>query len=92
MFLEDVKIVSTAPCVVVPDRIRFRARFSDDICEVMPYLNAVIKNGIYNHEGNVLSFTKDERLITLYPREVTVAKALNSDDAGEITEWLKTLI
>jgi ArsR family metal-binding transcriptional regulator len=92
MFLKDIQILSTAPCVVVPDRIRFRARFSDDISGILPYLNAVIKNGIYNHEGKILSFTKDQRLITLYPREVTVAKALNDEDARGITVWLKELI
>lgn len=92
MFLQDIRILSTAPCVVVPDKIRFRARFSQDISVVMPYLNTVIKNGVYNHENHILSLTKDERLITLYPLEVTVAKALNDQDASEVTEWLKELI
>lgn len=92
MFLKDIKILSIAPCVVVPDRIRFRASFSNNISEIMPYLNGTIKNAIYNHEGKVLSITKDERLITLYPREVTVAKALNNNDAHETVEWLKDLI
>ncbi len=92
MLLKDINILNIAPCVVVPDRIRFRARFSDNISEIMPYLNGMIKNAIYNHEGMILSLTKDERLITLYPKEVTVAKALNNNDASEIVEWLKNLI
>lgn len=92
MFLKDIEIISIAPCIVVPNRIRFRARFSDDITGVMPYLNAIIKNAVYNHEGKVLSLTKDERLITLYSREVTVAKALNEEDAHETAAWLKDLI
>ncbi len=92
MFLNDIEITSVAPCIVVPNRIRFRARFSDDITAVLPYLNAVIKNAVYNHEGKVLSMTKDERLITLYPQEVTVAKALSEDDAHETSAWIKELI
>ncbi|MCL2337080.1 MAG: Fe-S cluster protein [Firmicutes bacterium] len=92
MFLKDIKIMSVAPCVIVPDKIRFRAILSTDISEIMPYLNAIFKNAIYNHQGKVLSLTKDERLISLYPRELTVAKALDNNDALEIVEWLKDLI
>jgi len=92
MLLKDIKITSVAPCIVVPNRIRFRAIFSDDITDLMPYLNAVLKNAVYNHEGKVLSMTKDERLITLYPWEVTVAKALSKEDADETAAWVKDLI
>lgn len=92
MFLKDVHIVNIAPCIVIPDRIRFRARFSDDITTVMPYLNAIFKNAIYNHEEKVLTFTRDTKLITLYPREVTVAKALSTDDAEDTVDWLKNFI
>lgn len=92
MFLKDVNILNIAPCIVVANRVRFRARLTDDISEVMPYLNAVIKNAVYNDEGKVLSFTREERLITLYPREVTVAKALSEEDARKTAVWLKDLI
>jgi len=91
MFLHSIEIISMAPCVIVPDRIRFRARLSDDIQEILPYLNAVINNAVYNHEGKVLSFQKDDRLITIYPTEVTVAKAMGESDAKEITGWLLNL-
>lgn len=92
MFLSGIEIAGIAPCVITPDRVRFRARLADNIQEILPYLNGVIKNAIYNHDGKVLSFQKDDRLITLYPTEVTVAKALDEQDAGEIVAWLLRLL
>lgn len=92
MFLKDIDIEYIQPCIVVPNRIRFKARLTDDITEVMPYLNSVIKNAIYNHEGKLLTFTKEQRLLTLYPMELTVAKALSSTDAYELADWVKNLI
>ncbi|MCF8011908.1 MAG: Fe-S cluster protein [Clostridiales bacterium] len=92
MLLNDIKIQNIAPCVVVSERVRFTAHFSDNISEVMPYLNNVIKNAVYNPDEKIISFTMKEKLITLYPREVTVAKALDEDDAREFTKWLKNFI
>lgn len=92
MFLHRIDILSTAPCVIVPERIRFRAHLSDNIQDMLPYLNGVIKNAVYNHEGKVLSFQKDDRLITIYPNEITVAKALDERDAKEIVTWLLKLV
>lgn len=92
MFLNRIEILSTAPCVIVPERIRFRARLSDNIQEIMPHLNAVLKNAVYNHEGKVLSFQKNDRLITMYPTEITVAKAMDEGDAREIVTWLLSLV
>lgn len=92
MFLNRIEILSTAPCVIVPERIRFRARLSDNIQEILPHLNAVLKNAVYNHEGKVLSFQKNDILITIYPTEVTVAKAMDEGDARGIVAWLLSIV
>jgi len=92
MILNKINIENIAPCVIVPNKIRFRARLSDDISDVMPYLNSIIKNAVYNHESKILSFTREQRLITIYPLELTVAKALNETDAQEINQWLRDLV
>lgn len=42
MFLQDIKITFMEPCVAEPEKIRLKAELSEDITEVMPYLNAVI--------------------------------------------------
>lgn len=92
MFLNDIHITFMEPCVAEPEKIRLKARLTDDISGVMPYLNTVIKNAIYNRYGPLLSFTRDARLIVLYPESLTMAKAVNQTDALQVLDWLKDLV
>lgn len=92
MLLKDVELTYVSPCLADPQKIRLKARLSDDISEVMPYLNSVVKGAIYNHHAPNISFHKEFRLITLYPTEMTMIKALNTTDAWQVIEWLKELI
>ena len=92
MFLEDIEMVFVEPCVAGPEHVRMFARMSRDITELMPHLNTVIKNATYNKEGNTLCFTKEFRLIALYPKEIALAKALNPTDAWQVLDWIKDTI
>ncbi len=92
MLLKDVEITYVSPCLADPSKIRLKARFSDDISEGMPYLNAVQKNAVYNHDASTLTLFKEYRLITLYPQTMTMIKALNTTDARQVIEWLQDLI
>ncbi|MGQ9558538.1 MAG: (Fe-S)-binding protein [Desulfurispora sp.] len=92
MFLPDVEVVYIEPCLVVASRVRARAEFPVAVDEVLPYLNTVLKNATYNHRGPNLTFIKDGRLITLYSRYMTVAKALNSNDVYEIADYVRDLL
>ncbi|MFC1716785.1 (Fe-S)-binding protein [Candidatus Poribacteria bacterium] len=92
MFLEDIEMTFMEPCVAGPEHVRLFAQMSRDISEVMPYLNTVIKNATYNKETNTLCFTKEARLIALYPEKVAVAKAYNPTDAWQVLDWIKDTI
>ena len=92
MFLENIEMTFMEPCVADPKRVRMFARMSRDISELMPYLNTVIKNATYNREGNTLCFTKEFRLITLYPEKIAMSKALNPTDAWQVLDWIKDTI
>ena len=92
MYLEAIEIVFIQPCLADANKIRFKAGFSRDIAGMLPYLNAVMPNATYNHEGQVLTFVREGRLFTLYPRELAVAKAANTTDAYRLIDWLKDLI
>ncbi len=92
MLLKRVEITHISPCLADTAKIKLKAILSDDISEAMPYLNAVLKNATYNHHAPNLSLYKDFRLITLYPREMTMIKALNTTDAHQVIEWLRELI
>ena len=91
-FLKEIKIVFMEPCIAEPEKIRFIAELSDDVTEVMPYLNSVLKNAIYNKNIPAISLKKEFRLITIKPRKMTVAKALHSTDAYMLVDWIKDLI
>ncbi len=92
VLLESVEISYISPCLADPSKIRLKALFPRDISEVFPYLNARIKHAMYNHEGENISLYREFRLITLYPEEMTIIKALNSTDAWQTIDWLQELI
>jgi len=92
MYLQDIRITYMEPCLADPEKIRLKARFSRDIHELMPYLNAVIPHAVYNPENHTLTFTKEFRLLTVYPEEMTIAKALNTTDAFKTLDWFKDLV
>lgn len=92
MFLKEVEITYVSPCLADPEKIRLKATLSDDVTEMMPYLNAVIKNAIYNDAVKYITLFKDFRLITLYPREMTMIKAINTTDAWQVIDWLQDLL
>jgi ArsR family metal-binding transcriptional regulator len=92
MLLYSFQITHILPCLADPDKIRTIAELSDDISEVLPYLNATVKGTIYNHRAGILTFKKDGAMITLYPTTVTLAKVADEAHACGLMEWLKGLM
>ncbi len=92
MYLQRIKVKYMEPCFADTKKIRLKAEFPRDVSELLPYINAVIPNAVYAQQGPFLSFTREFRLITIYPRELTVIKAINSTDAYHILEWLRELM
>ena len=68
------------------------AELTNDISEVFPYLNAILKGTIYNPKDKTLSFRKDGKGITLYSKKILVAGCKNPQEAREYLEELKKLI
>jgi ArsR family metal-binding transcriptional regulator len=92
MLLHSYKITRILPCLADPEKIRVIAELSDEIQEVFPYLNAILKACIYNHEALTLTIKKDGKLLTLHFRHITLAKIEDEKEAEEILRWLKDLI
>jgi len=92
VLLHNISITSVLPCMADPNLIRIWADFSDDISEIMPYLNAVIKGAIYNPNWPALTLKKGERLITVYARQIAIGKLFDEKDALETLEWFKNLV
>lgn len=92
MLLHSYKITRTLPCLADPTKIRVIAEVSEEIHEIFPYLNAVLKGCIYNHPANTLTIRKDQKLIALHALHITLAKIEDEKEAEELLKWLKDLI
>ena len=92
MLLNSFQITHILPCLADPEKIRAIAQLSDDIREVLPYLNATLKGTVYNHRAGILTFKKDGVMINLYPTTVTLAKVDDEVRTRHLMEWLKELI
>ena len=92
MLLNSYKITRILPCIADPEKIRVIAEVSEEIHEIFPYLNAVIKGCIYNHPALTLTIRNEEKLITLHTKHVTMTLIEDEKEAQEILDWLKDLI
>lgn len=88
MLVERIDIEHVEPCFADETKIRLIASIPVDVSELLPYLNALLANATYVGERSALTFTKGPRLVTVYPRRVTVAKADDIADAEETLAWL----
>ncbi len=92
MLLHSCKIIRILPCIADPEKIRVIAEVSDEIHEIFPYLNAVIKGCIYNHAALTLTIRNEEKLITLHARHVSMTLIEDEKEAQEILDRLRDLI
>ena len=83
MLVERIEIDSVEPCFADETKIRLIARMTVDVSEILPYLNAVLTNATYIKDRPALTLTKGIRLVTVYSRKVTLAKAEDIADAEE---------
>ncbi len=88
MFVKRIEIVQVEPCVADPEKIRLFARIPVDIRELLPYLNAKLGNATYVKDRDTLTCMKGGRLISIYPRKVSIAKADDVADAERVLAWL----
>jgi ArsR family metal-binding transcriptional regulator len=90
--LKGYRITHILPCLADPDKIRAIVELEKEIHEAFPYLNALLKGCIYNHPARILTLKKEGKMITLYPRKVTVAKAVDENDVREMMEWIGVML
>lgn len=90
--LKDINITFVAPCIADARKIRLIAYFSNNVAEVFPYLNAVMKNATYNRETPTLNFSKEGRMVNIYAHKVAIAKVDEIVDAWQTLAYIKDLI
>jgi ArsR family metal-binding transcriptional regulator len=92
MLLRDYKITKVGRSFCNPEWIAVIAELSDDISEVFPYLNAVIKNAVYTPEARNINFKLDAGVVSLMPREINVGQVTCEEDGLKLLEYVKQLI
>ncbi len=93
MLLKRYKYQLVTPkCDPFTETLNALVIFSDDIQEVMPYLNAIFKGTNYNQEVGTLTLRAHGKTITLYPRQAAITKIVDDEDARKTLEWLKEII
>ena len=82
-------VMVVAPCVADPSRIRLIAHISGNLTEVFPYLNTQMHTACFNRNGPTFTFMDGHRMISLYPRRITIAKADEIVDAWRTLEAIR---
>ena len=80
------------PCDFSAQTVNAIAEFSDDISEVMPYLNTIVEGCTYFPKDNILRFNQQGKVINLYPKMIAVAKLKDRREAEQVVASLKELI
>jgi ArsR family metal-binding transcriptional regulator len=89
-YLREIHVTHVLDCLADPTKIRVIAELSDDVQCVLPYLAALLPQAGYNHAAGILTLLHGGRLLTVYRQVVTLAKAIDEDDARAVLEWLRT--
>lgn len=59
-----------------------------DLTEVLPFLNATITGGHYQHKANTFDFTRDGHIITILPRQMKVTGVRDREHAAQVIDGL----
>ena len=86
MLVENYKIIEILPCLADAEKKRIIAMISEDVSEVLPYINAINKKAIYIKNANALTMTEDGKLVTIHPRKIAITKVRDEAEAKEILD------
>ena len=79
-------------CNPSSQKVNAIADLSEDISEVLPYLNTVLKGIQYNEAEKILVVKKGGRLITFRPRQIALTKLEDENEARIVMEELKQIL
>jgi len=92
MFLKEIKVVETSPCLAEKHLFKGITRASVDLTEILPYLNAIVDKPNYQPSSNSLVFKMGIIEFTLQGANVNVTKFANITELYELLDWIKDLI
>jgi ArsR family metal-binding transcriptional regulator len=93
MLLRDYTLrVVLSDCNPSSQKVNAIADLSEDIGEVLPYLNTLLKAFQYHHEDKVLTVKRKGHMITFWPRQIAATKLEDEKEATAVMEELKQII
>jgi ArsR family metal-binding transcriptional regulator len=93
MFLRAYTLrVVLSDCNPSSQKVNAIADLSEDISEVLPYLNTFLKGLQYHPEDKFLTVKRKGHLITFWPRQIAVTKLEDEKEATAVMEELKQIV
>ena len=93
MFLSDYTFRLVLPdCNPSSLKVNALVDLFEDISEVLPYLNTVLKGLQYDQDEKFLTVKREGRLITFRSRQIAVAKLEDENEARSVIEELKEIV
>ena len=93
MLLNEYRLRIVLPeCNFSAEKVNAIVTLSEDISEVLPYLNTVLKGLHYIDKNKILTVKRGGHLITFRPREIAITKLEDEKEAKEVMEELKQII
>ncbi len=87
----DLKMV-LSECNLSSQKVNAIVDLSEDISEVLPYLNTVLKGLQYHAGERFLTVKRKGHVITFWPRQIAVTKLEDEKEAREVVEELKEIV
>ncbi len=93
MLLRDYQLRIVLPeCNFSAEKVNAIVRLSEDISEVLPYLNRTLKGLHYIDQSKILTVKMEGHLVTFRPKEIAITKLEDEKEAREVMEKLKRMI
>ena len=86
LFTDYELAVTSPPCEPGAERWNAIAHLTEDIAEVLPYLNATLRGCLYDHQSGVLTWQRGGRRVIIRPREIAVTNLEDREDARRVVE------
>ena len=89
MLIEAYEIqVTSPPCEPGSERWSAFVTFDTDISDMLPYLNAVWADAVYDHAARVLTRHSQGRAIAVRPQQLAVSNLLDRSEAVALVEQI----
>ena len=92
MYLENVMLTKTLPCLAEPGKIIVIGKPDRMLDEIIPYLATLPGVIAYNPDTHTLTFRRQPGFMTLYPDKVYITQIKDADEGLELFKVLADAI